>query len=77
MFPDAIAGDIGRSIRIFENNSPQRVKIISIKLRVAEGLCTFFDERVEIDILLQIEKILAVLLVEAEKLATDRTKKLL
>jgi hypothetical protein len=44
VFPDAIAGDIGRSIWIFENNSPQRVKIISIKLRVAEGLRTLFDE---------------------------------
>ena len=37
MFPDAVPGDVGRSIGVFQNNAPQRVKIVPIELRVAES----------------------------------------
>ena len=77
MFPDAIARDVGRCIRVFENNAPQRVEIVPIELRVAESLRPLLDEGIEIDVLLQVEKILAVLLVEAKKLAAHRAKQLL
>src|SRR3990172_4846084 len=60
VLPNAISRNVGRSIRIFENDAPQSVKIVSIQLRVAEGLGTFLDEGVEIDILLQVEKILPI-----------------
>jgi hypothetical protein len=71
VFPDAVSGHVWRSIGIFENNAPQGVEIVPIELRVAECLCPFFDEGVEVDILLQVEKVLAVLLIEAQELAAD------
>ena len=77
MFPDAIPGHVGRRIWVFENHAPQRVEIIAIQLRIAEGLGPLFDEGVEIDILLEIEKVLAVFLVEAEELPAHRAQQLL
>ena len=77
VLPNAIAGDVGRGIRVFEDHAPQRVEVVAIQLRVAEGLGSLLDEGVEIDILLQVEEVLAVFLVEAEELAAHRPQQLL
>src|SRR3954468_6001780 len=77
VFPNAIAGDVGRGIRVLEDNAPQGIEVVAIQLRVAERLGSLLDEGVEIDILLQVEEVLAIFLVEAEELTAHRAQQLL
>ena len=77
MLPDAIACHVRRHVGVFEDNTPQRIKVVAIQLGLAQGLGPLLDEGVEIDVLLQIEKILPILGVEAEKLPAYGAQQLL
>ena len=76
MFPNAIAGDIGGGIRVFEDHAPQCIEVVAIQLGIAEGLSPLLDEGVEIDVLFQVEEVLAMFLVEAQELTADRPQQL-
>src|SRR5690606_7662098 len=71
VLPDAVAGDVGRRLRVLEHDAAQTIEVVAIELGVAQRLRPLFDERVEVDILLEVEVVLAVLTVEREKLTAD------
>src|SRR5216684_4694961 len=77
MFPNAIAANVGCRIRVFEYYTSQGIEVVAIQLGVTEGLGALLDQGVEIDILLQIEEVLAVLFVEAKELPTNRAQEFL
>ena len=71
MLPDSIAAHIGGRIRFFKNHSAQGVKVVFIKLAVIKRLGSLVDQRVEVDVFLEIKVVLAVLWIERQKLTAD------
>jgi len=74
VLPDAIARHVRSCVGVLEHNAAESVEIVAVQLRVVERLSLLLDEGIEVDILLEVDEVLAVLRVEGEKLsATVRT----
>jgi len=71
VLPDAIAADIGRRIWLLENHPTQRVKVVFIELAVIESFGSLVNQRVEVNVFLEVKVVLPILWIERQKLAAD------
>ena len=75
MFPDFVPRDVGLILAF--HHAREGIEVVAVDLVVPQSLGLFRDKGIEVDVLLEVEEVLAVVFIEAEELAVDGQHNLL